>query len=167
MLPSQFSLPPGTSGQYRFLLKMHYDIGGTTYTAMSWNGYPYFTYDVNLDCTTKMSPKSPLKKKENYRVDRNADPNNVKRDLVKSIQPVQQFKLSPNPTSGAFKITLNEGSENGTLQVIDLNGNAVYSEIFRDKQEINVNLGSQKEGMYIVKVISDKNEMYTQKLIKK
>lgn len=179
MIPSNFNLPPGTGGQYKFLLKMTYDWGGLTYVASSWNINTDAIYDVSLDCS-KMSPVGVIKEKKailkgnetlvkaiNYKIDMDADPNHLKKTFIKKDQNIQKLQLSPNPTSDNFKIILNKSIASGTLQVTDFRGNIIYNKILLDQKQIEVDLSSQKEGIYIVNITTDKDEIYSEKIIKK
>lgn len=162
------SVPPSAlTGQFKFLLTLAYEVGGQTYYTSSWNTYPFFSYDINFDCM-KGVPSTPLLKQKNnnndFKLDRNADPNHYKKNLVTVEQKLQ---LTPNPTNGMFKVVLNKGIETGKLQVLDLNGNTVYNTSFNNEKEVNVDLHSQKEGIYLVKIVSDKNITYTEKIIKR
>ncbi|WP_419763211.1 T9SS type A sorting domain-containing protein, partial [Chryseobacterium arthrosphaerae] len=52
-------------------------------------------------------------------------------------------------------------------EVRDLTGNLVYHKQLRNEKQVEVNLSSRKEGVYIVNVITDKNETFSEKIIKK
>lgn len=134
------SLPPGSTGQYQFILTMYYSFNGSNFEVNSWNNYPFFDADINLNCG-KMAPTAAIKK--------------------------TGFKLTPNPTDGFFKAVLDKEITSGLLQVIDINGNTVFKKSFRDQKEIEADIHAQNQGVYIVKIISDKNEVYTEKIIKK
>jgi hypothetical protein len=54
-----------------------------------------------------------------------------------------------------------------TLEVRDLTGNTVYNKVLRNDKEVSVDLSSRKEGVYIVNVTTEKNETYSEKIIKK
>lgn len=145
--PSDFTFPLGTVGKFVFLLSMQYEYQGGTYDVISWNGYPYFDYDLYLttapNCgVTKISP-SPIGVKENG------------------------LKVTPNPTNGAFKVILNKEFENGSMQIVDLTGNVVYDQVFRNSKELHADISSQKQGVYLIKIISDNNKIITEKIIKK
>lgn len=138
---SDFNSVPFGLANYKFMLTLIYTYQGSTYETYSWNNYPWFDVDMNMDCPLRMAPQS-LEKKEG-------------------------FKLTPNPTSGAFKVIMNENITSGSLTVTDVSGNTVYKKSFKDQKEIEVDIHSQNQGIYIVRVTSDKNEIYSEKLIKK
>lgn len=92
-------------------------------------------------------------------VNENLEPNKVEQTIVSN-----NIKLSPNPNSGIFKISLPELSE-GTIQIVDLYGLTVLNHTFKNQKEIEINIQDKPKGIYIVKVISD-NQIYTDKIIK-
>ncbi len=156
---------PPTSGQHKFVMKLYYDVAGVQYVAASLNQYPFFPIDFDLSCS-KMAPSSVSKRTQNTEINRNADPNHVKNNLV-TVTENKRFQLSPNPTLGAFRIVLNKGFESGTVEITDLTGNKVSSKSFKQQKEIDIDLTHQKEGIYLVKVISNRGEVFIEKLIKK
>ncbi|WP_333597390.1 T9SS type A sorting domain-containing protein [Chryseobacterium flavum] len=138
--PSDFSLPSGTTGKFKFILTIQYSVAGGTYEVISWNGYPFFDYDINMDCTTKMAPKDQLK-------------NSI-------------LTISPNPSDGPFKVTLDKEILSGKLEVLDVNNNRIFTRPVKGKV-FEMDLKTQRQGIYIIKVTTDKNEVFSGKLIKK
>lgn len=138
---SDFNSVPFGVANYKFKLILSYTYQGSTYETYSWNNYPWLDVDMNMDCPWRMAPQS----------------------LEKKVG----FKLTPNPTTGAFKVVLDKDVTTGLLTVTDVSGNTVYKKSFKDQKEIDVDIHSQNQGVYIVGVTSDKNETYSQKLIKK
>lgn len=167
MDPADFSsVPPSVMvGQFKFLLMLTYEVGPTTYHTSSWNTYPYFSYDINFDGCSKGAPQQTPKYKKEYKVDKNADPNNFKKNLIAESTP--QFKITPNPTNGIFKVILNKDVENGSMQITDLLGNVIYNKTYTNSKEINLDISTQKQGIYLIKIVSDKNKILTEKIIKK
>ncbi|WEK68461.1 MAG: T9SS type A sorting domain-containing protein [Candidatus Chryseobacterium colombiense] len=146
--PSDFSFPGITDAKFVFILGFQYNYQGGTYDVASWNGYPYFDYDLLLttlpNCGMRQATPSALAINEN------------------SIQ------ITPNPTSGAIKVILDQKKiESGKVQIIDLSGKTVYSKEFRAQNTVDIDIHSQKEGVYIIKIVSDKNEVFVEKVIKK
>ncbi|SFN27518.1 Por secretion system C-terminal sorting domain-containing protein [Chryseobacterium oleae] len=141
-LPSDFdaAVNGGATGIQKFKLTMEYSYNGQTEVAYAWNNYPFFDYDINMDCP-----------------------------VLKTAKPSEEkmFKLTPNPTDGLFKVILNKEVKSGKLEIRDLTGNAVYNKILRNEKEIDIDISSRKEGVYIVNAINDKNEIYSEKIIKK
>ncbi|BAP30667.1 uncharacterized protein CHSO_1630 [Chryseobacterium sp. StRB126] len=141
--PSDFdaAVNAGATGEHKFRVTMRYLEGSEYKVAYSWNNYPFFDYDITMDCSEHRT-SNPL--------------------TAEKI-----FKLTPNPTNGLFKVILNKGIKSGTVEIRDLVGNPVYNKILRGEKEIDIDLSSRKEGVYIVNVITDKNEIYSEKIIKK
>lgn len=141
--PSDFNslINAGETGEFKFKLTMSYQHYGQNFRVFSWNSYPFFDYDITTVCPVFRTAQSLAEEKF--------------------------FKLTPNPTNGLFKVILNKETKSGTLEVRDLIGNVVYNKVLRGDKEIEVDLSSRKEGVYIVNVISDKNEIYSEKIIKK
>ncbi|WP_415326466.1 T9SS type A sorting domain-containing protein [Chryseobacterium sp. MMS23-Vi53] len=163
---SDFGAVPASAmyGQFKFLITMTYEVGGQTYQASAWNNNPFATFDINFGCTRGV-PNTQLDKKNrpDFKLDRNSNPNHFR----KNSENVQKFQLTPNPTKGQLNVVLNKGFENGSLQVLDLNGSVIYKTTFKNQKQLTIDLTEQKEGVYIVNILSDKNEIYTEKIIKK
>ncbi|SIT10951.1 Por secretion system C-terminal sorting domain-containing protein [Chryseobacterium ureilyticum] len=141
--PSDFAaaLSGGAIGEQKFRVSMIYLYNGNYEIAYAWNNYPFFDYDITMKCPHLRAVKLQTEEKI--------------------------FKLTPNPTNGLFKVILNKEIKSGTLEIRDLTGYVVYNKILRDEKEIEVDLSSRKEGIYIVNVTTDKNEVYSEKIIKK
>lgn len=84
--------------------------------------------------------------------------NENKDQLIKSL-----IQIYPNPTSGLFTIYL-EDKINGVLQIMNLNGNIVYTKELKEK-EIHVDIQGQPAGIYIIKIQANQN-IITKKIIK-
>lgn len=139
--PSDINIPPGSTSKYRFIMTLQHTIpGGGTAEVMSWNNYPFFPYDLDLSglCTRAMSGSTG----------------------------VSNLKISPNPTDGAFKVIIHKEIESGKLDVMDLNSNILFTKTVKGKV-FDADIKNQKQGVYIVKITSDKNEIFTEKIIKK
>lgn len=72
--------------------------------------------------------------------------------------------LYPNPVSDNLNVVLNEGTDEATIQIIDVLGNVVYSNIIHSKEKINVN--SYNAGVYFVRLTSS-NQTYSTRIIKR
>ncbi|OCA80054.1 hypothetical protein BBH99_16895 [Chryseobacterium contaminans] len=128
----------GSTGWHKLRVTMNSN--ASTYTVYSWNKYPYFDFDIDMSCPQPVSFKSSVTEKA--------------------------FRLTPNPTIGLFKLMMNKEMKSGTLEIRDLVGNTVYNKVLRGEKEIEIDLSSHKEGIYIVNVTTDKNETYSEKIIK-
>ncbi|WP_347217728.1 T9SS type A sorting domain-containing protein [Chryseobacterium sp.] len=140
--PGSFAaaLSAGSTGHHKFRLTMISNSPNGS-VAYSWNKYPFFDYDIDLDCPAPTFARSSSEEKI--------------------------FKLTPNPNNGLFKVIMNKEVKLGTLEIRDLVGNTVYNKILRGEKEIEINLSSRKEGVYLVNITTDKNEIYSEKIIKK
>ncbi|OCA73146.1 T9SS type A sorting domain-containing protein [Chryseobacterium arthrosphaerae] len=141
--PSDFDaiVNAGSTGLHKFRMTMNYLDGNEHKAVYSWNNYPYFDHDIDMDCVHLRAAKT---------------------------QPEEKiFKLTPNPTNGLFSIVLTKEMASGKVEVRDLTGNLVYHKQLRNEKQVEVNLSSRKEGIYIVNVITDKNETFSEKIIKK
>ncbi len=77
---------------------------------------------------------------------------------------VNVIAISPNPSYGIFKISLNEVSE-GKIEILDLYGFTVYESDFKNQTDFEMNLQDRPKGIYIVKVFSGE-QVFTSKIIK-
>ncbi|PQL93835.1 T9SS type A sorting domain-containing protein [Apibacter adventoris] len=84
---------------------------------------------------------------------------NVKKDILE-----QDLQIYPNPTSGLFTIELNDIQE-GSMQIININGQVIYSKPFKNQTEWNIDIANQPAGIYIIK-IQFKQQIITKKIIK-
>lgn len=141
--PSDFNdaVNGGAIGDQKFRLSMFYLYNGQYEIAYAWNNYPFFDHDITMKCQFLRAEKPQTEEKA--------------------------LRLTPNPTSGLFKVIINKEVQSGILEVRDLVGNTVYKKVLRGEKEINVDLSFHKEGVYLVNITTDKNEIYSEKMIKK
>ncbi len=79
------------------------------------------------------------------------------------------LQIYPNPTENTLNIKLrNQNFNNATVQIYNLNGATVYSNtITKDnRNRLKLNVSNFQSGMYIIKVINDNGEVFTDKMIK-
>ena len=77
------------------------------------------------------------------------------------------FNLFPNPNTGEFTLNINSlQNQNVTVNVVDINGKIVYSDILNIKGELNktFDFTDYSKGIYFMRIISDK-EVYNKKII--
>ncbi len=74
------------------------------------------------------------------------------------------IQVSPNPNSGIFKVILKEIPE-GTVQIIDMSGNIILTQLFKGDTQWEVNIQNKPAGVYFVRVQSGKQTI-TKKIIK-
>lgn len=141
--PSDFdnAVNGGATGEQKFRVSMVYLYNGSYRIAYAWNNYPFFDYDILMKCPVLRAAKPQTEKKI--------------------------FKLTPNPTNGLFKVIMDKEVKSGTLEIRDLSGYTIYSKLLRGEKEVELDLSTRKEGIYIVNVTTDKNEVYSEKIIKK
>ena len=90
---------------------------------------------------------------------------------LKQLKPVPEPDLLnvtvyPNPFPGEIRITfLEKISDKLFVSVCDLNGKGLYFNSFPASQEINLDLGSLRPSLYIIKVYTEK-KYYISKLIR-
>lgn len=66
--------------------------------------------------------------------------------------------LAPNPTTGVFSVNLKEAAS-GIVQIFDIRGTLVYKKAFNSEARVEVDLQDKPQGVYIVKVFTDKANM--------
>ncbi|MGM5631558.1 leucine-rich repeat domain-containing protein [Apibacter raozihei] len=76
-----------------------------------------------------------------------------------------QIKITPNPTSGLFKVLLT-GVTEGKLSVVNINGTVIHSKMFANSTEVDVNIQNQPSGVYMVQVQAQ-GQVVNKKVIKK
>lgn len=77
------------------------------------------------------------------------------------------FSISPNPCNNTIRISCPKlGLNNGTIQILSINGNLLMENKIRGRQEtIDLNIRDLKSGTYLCKVLIE-NNMSTQKIVK-
>lgn len=82
-----------------------------------------------------------------------------------SFEKEDLFNVYPNPTNGLLNIRINNFTGKASINVIDINGRTVYSNVNNDfNVESSINLNNLSSGMYIIKVTAD-TTTYTEKVI--
>ncbi|WP_128331577.1 leucine-rich repeat domain-containing protein [Apibacter sp. HY039] len=76
-----------------------------------------------------------------------------------------QIRITPNPTSGLFKVLLT-GVPEGKLSVVNINGTVIHSQTFANSTEVDVNIQNQPSGVYGVQ-IQAQGQVVNKKVIKK
>ncbi|MBN2891352.1 MAG: T9SS type A sorting domain-containing protein [Bacteroidales bacterium] len=89
---------------------------------------------------------------------------NVVMQIVENLNDLQnEVVISPNPTSGIFKINFSNISANAEVEIFTVDGKKVLtSSITADKNEFD--LSDYESGLYMIK-ITTKDRVYLQKLI--
>lgn len=113
-------------------------------------GYGTGTYKLYLgDCTTF---EDSIELQINYTVG------------VKELNQTPSFSMYPNPANDLVSIQLNN-SKNGTVKIVDLVGNVVYSETISSSKTLNTS--EFKNGIYFVTIESEGQRMTSRKLVVK
>ena len=73
-------------------------------------------------------------------------------------------RIYPNPSNGYLTLRINNYSGNVQIEVFDINGRQVYSDLSNIDQEKQVVLNHLQSGVYVMKVTAD-NVSHTQKII--
>lgn len=79
---------------------------------------------------------------------------------------ITQMTVSPNPSENEFNLHFNTLVKNVTLEVCNLSGQKVHSEVINDKSDYQLLLSNLPVGTYLLKV-STENQSITKLLVKK
>ncbi|MBI9034206.1 MAG: T9SS type A sorting domain-containing protein [Bacteroidales bacterium] len=91
----------------------------------------------------------------------------VKPDQVISFEEAG-IHLYPNPNSGRFNISIPENlSMQIMLEIFDTKGKRIYSREIKDEQQIEIDLSTQSNGIYIMKINTRENVYISRIMIKK
>ncbi|HRN98069.1 MAG TPA: T9SS type A sorting domain-containing protein, partial [Flavobacterium sp.] len=74
------------------------------------------------------------------------------------------IRIFPNPSNGQVSVRINNFSGNVQVDVFDINGRRVYSDLTAINQEKSLSLGHLQTGMYVIKLEAD-NLSHTQKIV--
>lgn len=132
------TLAPGASGEISY----HVTVGSSAYGTGK-----YMLYLG--DCTTF---EDSIELQINYAVG------------VKELNQAPSFSMYPNPANDLVSIQLNN-SKNGTVKIVDLVGNIVYSETISSSKTLNTS--EFKNGIYFVTIESEGQRMTSRKLVVK
>ncbi len=75
------------------------------------------------------------------------------------------LKIFPNPNNGKFYFESDYNS-NGNIIINDLFGNTVLKMNFENLRNLEIDIQDKPKGIYIVKIFTNDNEMYSSKIIK-
>lgn len=78
----------------------------------------------------------------------------------------QEMTVYPNPVPHDFVNVMLQNPENGTIQVFNLAGQLIYqTELSNSEKGHTIDVYSWQDGLYMVRFISQKGEVFTQKLL--
>jgi hypothetical protein len=75
-----------------------------------------------------------------------------------------EYTISPNPMHSDFSISATNGTTENFAYLYDIMGQVMYKEKFGNKT--NIHISNLPDGIYMLKIISEHNHYYYQKLIK-
>lgn len=81
-------------------------------------------------------------------------------------QLATKFSVFPNPANNIVNITNNENIGVEQLQVYDVSGKAVQSQIFNNENQVQLNIGNLASGTYMLHIKTNKG-VAVKKIIKK
>jgi hypothetical protein len=77
----------------------------------------------------------------------------------------KKFDIYPNPSDGIINVDLgNNANNNIVLEVFNINGELIISEIFKVNEDIRIDLSESSNGLYLVNISFDGN-LYSEKFI--
>ncbi|MDO8971690.1 MAG: T9SS type A sorting domain-containing protein, partial [Saprospiraceae bacterium] len=71
------------------------------------------------------------------------------------------ISISPNPTSGIFKVELKHAMENINLQIFNSKGQSIRSEAFANTRLAVIDLSAFSAGPYFIGIMADGKFYYT------
>lgn len=83
---------------------------------------------------------------------------------INEIAINNSFIVSPNPSSGSFTILFEKRGINGSIEILNIFGNNIFSERIYNESNKQIHLGNITDGIYFVKVF-DSERSYCKKLI--
>lgn len=86
---------------------------------------------------------------------------------IQSLNGNYQTLLSiyPNPSNGEFTVNVNVLSENMLMEIYNVIGKLVYSKQLTSSSS-NVNLNNHANGIYMIRILDNKNQVSVSKIIK-
>tara|TARA_B100001057_G_scaffold500508_1_gene615973 strand:- start:1616 stop:3433 length:1818 start_codon:yes stop_codon:yes gene_type:complete len=75
------------------------------------------------------------------------------------------FDIYPNPNKGMLNISLTNTSDKQTIEIKNLIGQTVYSQIASNSSTVNINLSDFNKGIYTVSLINENGTSSTKKII--
>jgi hypothetical protein len=85
---------------------------------------------------------------------------------INDYEKNDNWSIFPNPSNSIFTIS-SETNFNGTLRIIDINGKLLKSILVEDKNEFQLDMSEESQGMYLINYMDKKTGLKTiRKLIK-
>ena len=149
------AISPGTLSLYRNTTNASYpyDYGNVaSITSASTGSTDFYFFFYNWDIST-ISCYSDMQEAVVY-VDNCTNTHN---------NTIVEFSISPNPNNGAFDIIVPNIYENTTVEILDLSGKIIFSEILSQKKQ-RLDINNISKGVYLISVNQNGNTK-TEKLI--
>ncbi len=74
---------------------------------------------------------------------------------VGTIRKINEIKVFPNPSNGQFTLSLSNFSEKFNVEIYNIMGQKVYSQLSTFNSQVSINLSSQPNGVYLYRVITE------------
>lgn len=84
---------------------------------------------------------------------------------VALVSSHRNMQLTPNPVKGNAILTLNAPAT-GVVEVCDMLGRVLFTQQIENESEISINFSSCQQGVYMVKVTTEKNTWFTKAIVK-
>jgi len=87
---------------------------------------------------------------------------------VKSIlgNPSGNVIVFPNPAKGLVNIQINQGLQNGEVDIYDMDGRLISQQMnVKGNSKLNIDLSTIAKGIYVLKVKDGMSEIYSQKVV--
>jgi hypothetical protein len=156
------------TGYYYHFLKKYMDGTPIEFNAFSEN--EDFWYPINPDETHPKMAYSVYLKDANFteRFDFPCDSDNIMYDSLMKVLNLENtdFTVYPNPSTDELNVQWSMAID-GTIQIIDLSGQVVYSEEFtKSKKMLTLQLSQLQAGLYFVNLKNSTNLSTTKRWIK-
>ena len=89
---------------------------------------------------------------------------------IETLTTSNEVSIYPNPTSGLILISFKSINSNTTIEIINELGQIHYSELIKDCKggcTVNFDFKYSSNGVYFIKLISDKNIEYRKIIVQK
>ena len=149
------AISPGTLSLYRNTTNASYpyDYGNVaSITSASTGSTDFYFFFYNWDIST-ISCYSDMQEAVVYVDNCTNIPNNT----------TVKFSISPNPNNGAFDIVVPNIYENTTVEILDLSGKIIFSEILSQKKQ-RLEIYNISRGVYLIS-LNQNGKTKTEKLI--
>jgi hypothetical protein len=84
------------------------------------------------------------------------------------ILKTNEIRISPNPSDGEFDVCIDRTDlQEAKIQLYDMLGSLVYNDNLCIGQTKKISINRQPAGIYLLKIINDKGQITTEKIMKK